>query len=304
VSDGRVFVLTGPTAAGKKSVSALIWPELGAEILSLDSMKVYRGMDVGTDKWRLAGVPVHLIDLVEPNEVFSVGRYLEAAGAKVPELAARGKAALFVGGTGLYLKALVDGLFEGPSADAALRERLRGEVANQGSAALHARLASMDPAAAARINPRDARRIVRALEVQELTGRPISALWRERTRRVVEGEIVAAALRYERAHLRERIAQRVERMFAAGLVEECRRIEATTGFSQETRNAIGYREALAHLHGELSLADAIAATTQSTFQFARRQETWFRQFKSLRWVEVTRASTAEQVADRVRHALR
>ncbi|MFO0980352.1 MAG: tRNA (adenosine(37)-N6)-dimethylallyltransferase MiaA [Planctomycetota bacterium] len=292
----RLFVLTGPTAAGKKRVAVEIAAALGAEIVSLDSMKVYRGMDVGTDKWPPAlAVPVHLVDQVDANQPFSLGRYLHAAARVVGELRGRGREALFVGGTGLYLKGLVHGLFAGPAANPELRARLHQEIAALGLRSLFERLRECDPDAAARLNANDARRIVRALEVHELTGQPISVLWRTHTRRAIDGQLTVVGLRYERAFLRERIEARVEAMFAGGLVDECARIRAGVGFCAETASAIGYREALACLAGELTLAQAIAAAKLSTWQFARRQETWFRQFPEIRWVAVGRSSRPEEI---------
>src|SRR5689334_8622126 len=223
----RAAYLMGPTAVGKTAVGVALARRRGAEVIALDSMTLYRGMDIGTAKPTLAergGVPHHLIDMLDPWESASVAEYRAWALARAAEVEARGRRALFVGGTALYLKALLRGLFEGPGADPALRAALEAEADHLGDAALHARLARADPAAAARLHVNDRRRVVRALEVIEATGRPLSALQAGHARPAAG--VLVFALERPRAELRDRIDRRVVQMFADGLVEEVRALLA------------------------------------------------------------------------------
>ena len=302
-----LFFLVGPTASGKTAVGIEAALRIGAEILSLDSMALYRGMDIGTAKptpAERARVPHHLIDIAEPHEAFSTGRYLEAAEAAIADVVGRGKLPLFVGGTALYLKALTEGFFHGPSADWALRNRLIAEAEETGVPALHERLRAVDPAAAARIHPNDLRRIVRALEVHEATGRPISEQQTQFGLASPRYECPIAGIRRERAELHERINRRVDAMFAAGLVEEVRRLLAEPrGISHAAGQFVGYREVIAHLRGELTLDEAIERVKARTRQFAKRQMTWFRSFPQIRWVDADVASSPDDLAAQVVEAL-
>lgn len=298
-----LFFLVGPTASGKTAVGIEAALRIGAEILSLDSMAVYRGMDIGTAKPTAderARVPHHLLDLAAPHEAFSTGRYLEAAEAAVADVASRGRRPLFVGGTALYLKALTEGFFHGPAADWPLRRSLIAEAEERGTPALHERLRAVDPAAAARIHPNDLRRIVRALEVYQATGRPISEQQTQFGRPSERHECRIAGIRRERSDLHERINRRVEAMFAAGLLDEVRRLlESPPGISHAAAQFVGYREAIAHLRGKLSLPEAIEKVKARTRQFAKRQLTWFRSFPQICWVDAGPASTAEALAESV-----
>lgn len=303
-----LFFLVGPTASGKTAVGIEVALRIGAEILSLDSMSLYRGMDIGTAKpsaAERARVPHHLIDIAEPHEAFSTGRYLEAAEAAIADVVSRGKRPLFVGGTALYLKALTEGFFRGPSANWALRNRLIAEAEERGVPALHERLRRVDPAAAARIHPNDLRRIVRALEVYEVTGRPISEQQSQWGTEPQAGRLChIAGIRRERADLHERINRRVDAMFAAGLVEEVRRLLADPrGVSHAASQFVGYREVIAHLRGELSLQEAIQKVKARTRQFAKRQLTWFRSFPQIRWVDARPCDEAGELAAHVIGAL-
>lgn len=275
------FVLTGPTGSGKSRLALELAERHAAEILSMDSMALYRGLDIGTAKPTAADrrrVPHHLIDVLDPWQSSSVAWWLDQARACCQDIRRRGKRVLIVGGTPLYLKALLHGLFDGPPADAALRQRLTQEAGQHGSAALHARLSAVDPAAATRLHPNDLRRVIRALEVWELTGRPISA-WQQQW---ANPPAVAQAPRVvwldlPRTELYERINRRVEQMFTDGLVEEVRTLRALPRpLSREACQALGYREVFAHLDGHASLADTIALVQTHSRQFAKRQITWFR----------------------------
>ncbi|MEW6741649.1 MAG: tRNA (adenosine(37)-N6)-dimethylallyltransferase MiaA [Planctomycetota bacterium] len=303
LSRKTVLVLTGPTASGKKSVARLIASDLHAEILAMDSVKIYRGMNIGAAKgWGGEG-PAHLIDLAEPTETFSTGSYLEAARRAVSEIRARGLLPLFVGGAGLYLFALLRGFFDGPAADAAVRERLRHEAAAAGIEHLHARLERIDPATAARVGKRDSRRIIRALEVFDLTGQPISVLRAERTRPPIDGIFRVAGLRWPRDELDARIHRRLREMFAGDFLDECRALLARGELAPEPRGAIGYREAFACLRGELDLEEAMTRATIATRRLARRQQTWFRQFPEIQWVDVDATRRLEDVAAEVKARL-
>jgi tRNA dimethylallyltransferase len=287
--------LVGPTAAGKTVAGVEMAQQLGAEILSLDSMAVYRGMDIGTakpDAATRAAVPHHLLDLVEPDQDFSVADYLAAAHRAAAEVRSRGSVVLFVGGTPLYLKALLCGIAEGPGPDWEARERLLTEARTSGPEQLHGRLAKVDPAAAAKLHPNDVRRIVRALEVVERTGRPISA-GQTHFHRPIPPEVAAAVtvLDWPRATLHERINARVDAMFAAGLVEEVRGLLAKyPAFGRTASQAAGYREVVEHLGGRIDLATAIERTQARTRQLARRQLTWFRSLSGCCWIDMSQAA--------------
>jgi tRNA dimethylallyltransferase len=261
---------------------------LQAEIVSLDSMQVYRGLDIGTAKptpAERARVAHHLIDLVGPEERYDVSRYLRDAEAALRSLAARGKRALFVGGTGLYLKVLTAGLFDGPAPDLELRARLQERARLCGLAPLHAELRQRDPASAARIHANDEKRVLRALEVLEQTGRALSAWQREwadpaRTR---AARIVGLTLDFER--LEERIRARVEAMLDAGWSDEARAVQDGPGFGPTAIQALGYREVLALARGELSRAACVERITQLTRRFAKKQHTWYRSFPAIHWLD-------------------
>lgn len=298
----RAVYLTGATASGKSAVGVHLARLIDAEILSLDSMSLYRGMDVGTAKPTLAergGVPHHLIDVLDPWESASVALYREWALAAIRDVESRGRRALFVGGTALYLKAMLRGLFDGPGADPEVRARLEAEAQAIGDAALHARLAALDPATAARLHPNDRRRVVRALEVMELTGAPFSAQQREHDRPAPAATRVFA-LDWPRAILHERIDGRVVAMFEAGLVEEVRRLQsAPRPMSWVASQGVGYREVIEHLSGAVDLPTTIARVQARTRQFAKRQGTWFRGLSEVRRVEVAPGDAPEALARRL-----
>ena len=298
------LVLTGPTGSGKSCLGVELAERMGAEIVSMDSMTLYRGMDIGTAKPgpdERARVPHHLLDVLEPWESATVAWWLERAAACCRDIAGRGKRALFVGGTPLYLKALLHGLFDGPPADPELRRRLSAEAERDGKEALHARLAEVDPASAARLHVNDVRRIVRALEVWELTGRPISA-WQTQWAvgsgqpatssgqwTVRSGEALSSLptadcllprvlwLDLPRPELYARIDARVDQMLAAGLVEEVRLLrESQRPVSREARQALGYKELGEFLDGKIRLETAAERIRTRSRNYAKRQLTWFR----------------------------
>jgi len=282
------WYLTGATASGKTSVGLELAAQLGAEIISLDSMAVYRGMDIGTAKPTLAQrrrVSHHLLDVVDPDQTFSLSNYLRLAHAAIHEVQTRGCQALFVGGTPLYLKSLLRGIFSGPPADLEFRRQIEAETAVVGCAALHQRLRQVDPLSAARLHPRDVRRIVRALEVYRATGKPISHLQLEFERAHPAEACKVFVLDWPRTELRRRIDRRVESMFALGLVDEMRSLRARyPALGRTALQAVGYREVFDLLEGRSDLAETVARIKARTWLFARRQETWFRGLSECRRV--------------------
>lgn len=280
------WFLSGPTAAGKTDLAVGLARRLDAEIVSVDSMAVYRGLDVGTAKPGpevRAAVPHHGLDLVGPDAAFSVAQWLRAAAAAVADCRDRGRRILFVGGTPLYLRALRDGLAPLPGADPSLRARLLDEAATLGSGALHARLAAIDPPAAARIHPHDLRRVVRGLEVAETTGRPLSAAFAPTPHPVFARQLLVVDV--PRRELGRRIDARVERMFAGGIVEETRAaLDLPGGIGPTARQAAGYAETLELLAGRIDRAGAIRRTQARTRQLAKRQLTWLRSFPNAVWI--------------------
>ncbi len=295
------WYLTGATAGGKSAVGLELARRLGAEIVSLDSMAVYRGMDIGTAKptpEQRAAVPHHLLDLLEPTEEFSLSQYCEAAHRTAAEIRSRGKEVLFVGGTPLYLKGLLRGVFEGPPADWEFRRQVEAEVEQLGNGPLHERLMQIDPISAVKLHKNDTRRMIRALEVYRATGQPISHLQLQFEE--PRGAVRAFVLSWPREEQHRRIEARVEAMFAAGLVEETAQLLKKHGaLGRTAAQAVGYREVIAHLSGETSLEEARAAVKARTRQFCRRQETWFRGLAELRPIPMAEpldpAATAEAI---------
>lgn len=295
-----LLALVGPTASGKTAAALELAGDLDAEIVSVDSMLLYRGMDIGTAKptaQERARVAHHLVDVADAGETFSVQRYQALARAALDDIAARGRRALLVGGSGLYFRAIVDDL-EFPATDPALRSSLEAEAEREGQPALYARLAATDPVAASRIEPGNVRRTVRALEVAAVTGRPFSsfsAAWEafppERVR--------AAGVLPDRAALDRRIEERVRTMVADGFVDEVRALLARGDVARITSGqAIGYAAIARHLAGETTIEDAIEATIRRTRAFARRQLAWFRRDPRIRWFET--ADGAEAIVDELR----
>ena len=283
------LILTGPTGSGKSGLALDLADRLDAEIVCADSMTLYRGMDIGTAKPGPADrerVPHHLLDVLDPWESASVAWWLARAAECVADIEARGKQALFVGGTTLYLDAVLHGLFDGPAADEAIRRRLGEDAERDGVEALHARLRAVDPVAAGRIHANNVRRVIRALEVYELTGRPISE-WQTQKQRERPPAFAdrCLALDLPRATLYERIDARVVAMFDAGLVEEVRTLMALPqGLSLQAGQGLGYKELLPHLAGEIAREQAIAEVQTRSRNFAKRQMTWFRHLSGCRLV--------------------
>jgi len=292
-----VRVLTGATAVGKTAAALALAERLGLELVSMDSMLVDRGMDVGTAKPTRAErerVPHHGIDVVEPHETYDVRRWLTDATHSAAEVERRGKRVLYVGGTGLYLQALVRGIFEGPPPSPAIRAALEERVRSEGSPALHVELSARDAASAARIHPNDAKRVVRALEVLEGTGRPLSAWqaewgWHGERRPERPHRVVGLALPQD--ELDAVIATRTRAMLDGGWPGEVQRILAGSGFSSSSIQALGYPEVVALVEGRATRAETEAKIAQRTRRFARRQRTWFQRFPDTLWLDPRHPST-------------
>ncbi len=271
--------ILGPTASGKSALALDLAERLGGEILCCDSMQVYRGMDIGTAKAtpaERAAVPHHLLDLVAPDEQFHAAAWAEAASALVQDAEQRERLPIIVGGTGLYYRALVRGLFEAPRPDPVIRARHQEEAGRQGVPALHERLRVIDPEAAARILPGDLVRISRALEVYEQTGVTISEQRRKRAVPPAPVRVFSVLLEFDLALLRSRIAARVDRMMSAGFLDEVRALRAAGYFAARSMQALGYKQLGAYLDGASTLEAAVADIKTATAAYARRQRTWFR----------------------------
>jgi tRNA dimethylallyltransferase len=279
-----VIAVVGPTAAGKSGLSLRLAQLLDGEIVNADSMQLYRGMDIGTAKLppgQRGGVPHHLLDIWEITRTANVSEYQRLARRAIEGIHSRGRVPIVVGGSGLYVRAVIDNL-DFPGTEPELRDRLERELAEVGPAALHARLAHLDPAAAGAILPGNGRRVVRALEVLELSGRPFSA-----TLPGYESvyDVAAVGVRVPRAQLDERIASRVAAMWQAGFVAEVRGLAAAGLRDGKTASrALGYAQVLRFLAGEWSQEEAVAQTVRATRRFARRQESWFRRDPRITWL--------------------
>jgi tRNA dimethylallyltransferase len=282
---GRFPVIIGPTAGGKSDLAVEVALRLGggapgaAEIITADSVQIYRGMDIGSAKPSAAerrGIPHHLIDIAEPTEPFTVSDWLAGAERALADIRARGRTPVLAGGTHLYIKAFLDGLFEGPEPDPSLRDRLRA----RGLPALRGELERVDPAAAARIHPNDERRTIRALEVYHQTGTPISthqSQWDAgRTRR----DCVVIGLDWPAEALNRRINARVRSMMDAGLLDEVRALHGAGRLGAQAREALGYKQLLGHLEGRATLDDAIEQIKIETRRFAKHQRTWMRRLRT------------------------
>ena len=282
----KVIVICGATATGKSDIAIEIAQELGAEIINADSMQLYRGMDIGTAKLTVEerkGIPHHLLDVLDVSEDSTVAWYQEQARAAITEIHGRGKDAVIVGGTGLYIKAILDDL-NFPDTDPEVRAKLEAELAEFGAAALFTRLEELDPAAALAIDRANTRRVIRALEVIEITGLPFTAnLPREDSSRYPDA--LQFGLVMDREHLRERIDQRVDRMWDAGFVDEVDRlISQGIGNGSTAQRALGYAQIIAMRSGTMTEEEAKEDTKRASRQYARRQETWFSRDARIQWV--------------------
>jgi len=301
-----LLVLLGPTAVGKTAVGIALAKHLDAEIVSVDSRQIYREMDIGTAKptpEERRAVPHHLLDVVFPDEPFAAADFQRLADAAIADIRRRGKVPLLVGGAGLYFRALVDGLFEGPPADPQIRARLNALADEEGNAALHARLAAVDPEAAARIHPNDRMRLVRALEVYEQTGTPISRLQTQWTPSSPRHPFIAFCLRRPRDELNRRANARVKQMLQQGLLDEVRRLRERYPPHLKAFRGFGYRELWDFLDGKHSYEKAIELLKRHTHQYAKRQMTWFRADRRLVGLDLAPDESPDAVAERILRTL-
>jgi tRNA dimethylallyltransferase len=280
-------IVLGPTGSGKSDLAISIALALGGEIVSCDSLQVYRGFNLGTAKVEVAerrGIPHHLLDLIEPAEVFTAGDYARVARACLREVAARNRVPVVVGGTGFYLRALLDGLFPGPERSPEIRARLSRREQRRGGS-LHRILSRLDPDAAARIHPSDKNKTIRALEVRLLEGRPLSALFTRGRDALTGFRPIKIGLDPPREAIYRRLDARAEQMFASGLIAEARGLLAA-GVPADAKpfESLGYRQALDVIHGRLTSQQALESTQTATRQYAKRQITWFRKEQDVHWM--------------------
>jgi len=298
----KVIVIVGPTASGKTTVSLKVASLCQGEIVSADSRQVYRHMDIGTAKptpGEIGDIPHHCIDIRNPDERFSAGEYGLEARQIISEIFLRGNTPVIVGGSGLYVQALIDGVFNGNYRDLQLRKRMKEHAVDKGLSDLYKRLCSLDPVAAQRIHPNDARRIIRALEVVELSGQPISQL---QARKTEPGSFVPVfwGLEWNREELYCRINKRVDHMLQAGLVQEVKKLKAM-GYTHEDNSldSVGYKEILAFLEGTYTIEEAIQYVKQNSRRFAKRQLTWFRRDSRIHWIHLEKPVAWDHIANTI-----
>lgn len=300
------ILILGVTASGKSQLAFTLAQSLGAEIISVDSMKVYRRMDIGTGKPPKEArekVPCHLIDVVEPSESFSVATFLELAEDAVEQIKRRERPIIAVGGTALYIKALLYGLFEGPGTDEQVRAELRARAQVEG-AELYRELEEIDPETAGRISPNDTKRIIRALEVYQITGKPISSFQRQWNTHETKHNWTIIGLRREKAEESKRINARVKKMIEACLVDEVESLLAEDKpLSKQARCAIGYADIIDYLAGAITLEDAIELMKKNTRRLAKSQRTWFKTFKDVNWLDIEPEEPVEKILIRAKELL-
>jgi tRNA dimethylallyltransferase len=301
----RLVAILGPTAVGKSALGIALAQRLDGEIISCDSTAVYRGFDIGTDKVpfdQREGVPHHLIDVADPTEEYSAARYAREAAAVIRDISTRGKLPILVGGTGLYYRALTRGFFPGPGRDSSLRARLTRVADRRGSERLHRMLRRVDPASAERIPPRDRKRVIRALEVYRLTGRPLTEHFARTEPPLPEYEVTAIGLRIPAELTAGRVARRVDAQFEGGLLDEIRGLLASgTPETAHPFSGLVYRQALEHLHGVRDEAATRALIVQENRRYARRQLIWFTKEPNLQWFYG--AGERDETLEEVAHAL-
>ncbi|TAN60221.1 tRNA (adenosine(37)-N6)-dimethylallyltransferase MiaA [bacterium] len=293
----KIFFLVGPTAIGKSALAIRLAKKLNCEIISLDSMQIYKGLDILSSKPSKSmrkAIAHHLLDIASPNQNFDAARYRKSALKKIEEIYSRGKIPLFTGGTGLYMSVLIDGIFKEVKTNEALREKLYAQAKRRGGDYLHRKLKGVDKAAAGKIHPHDLRRIIRALEVYQLTGKPISELWKKRSGLSGKYDIKIFGLNKDRQDLYNDINARVEKMFQNGLVNEVKKL-LKEKLSLTCAQAIGIKEISGYLEGVYDLAGARELLKKNTRNYAKRQLTWFKKDKRVRWIDAGKADPLKEI---------
>lgn len=282
----KIIIICGPTAVGKTHVGIELAKRYEGEVVSADSQQIWRGMDIGTAKVNLterSEIPHHLIDIAEPNEHFDAARFVELADKAIEDISSRGKKVFVVGGTGMYLRLLVNGLCEAPSQDEELRAKIETEVEAQGLQKMHEQLREIDPESALGIHPNDHTRIVRALEIYELSGTPASEFRKMHGYAEQRYDAIKIGLNIEREELYQRINERIDHMLEQGLLDEVKTLLEKYGPESQGLKAVGYREFVRHLQGEFSLERAVELAKRNSRRFAKRQLTWFRSDDEITW---------------------
>lgn len=297
--DKQRLLILGVTAGGKAKLAFELAKKMDAEIISIDSMKVYRRMDIGTakpPKDRQKQINYHLIDIVEPSEAFSVDRFLNPADKAVQEIEAKGKSVIAVGGSAMYIKAMLYGIFEGPGTDLEIRQQLKQQIEQTSLNDLYKKLVDVDPEAASKIHANDEKRIIRALEVYQLTGKPISGFQQQFDSPQQKGNWKIIGLRREKTDASSRINARVKKMIELGLVDEVKSLLAEDKpLSPQAASAIGYAEIIDHLKGNETLEKTVEKIKINTRKFAKAQRTWFKTFKNVNWLDINSDDGIEQV---------
>ena len=298
-----LWVLTGPTACDKTEIGFTVAQKIKGEIISADSMLFYRGMDIGTAKPSLDMrelVPHHFIDIVDPWESYSVGRYVDDVESLIDATDCKDRKFLIVGGSPLYIKGLVDGIFNGPAADWDIRRELEELAGEKGNQHVHDILQKIDPVKAAELHPNNLRRIIRAIEVYRITGKPVSVLQEEYKLARKSYRFKIMCIVREREDIYRRINERVETMFDKGLVDEVQSLlDNPRGLSKQAKQALGYKEVIQYLDGGLTLDDTKEMVKQSTRRFAKRQMTWFRSFPDIQWLEAEKHDGPGSISDEI-----
>jgi len=299
-----LIVIVGPTAVGKTDVGIEVARRVNGEVISGDSMQVYKYMDIGTAKpteAEMAGIPHHMIDIVDPDEEFNVARFQEMVGYHIHNINERGKVPILVGGTGLYVRAVLDHYdFSPPGESLSQRKELMDLAALKGNQCLAEMLREVDPEAAGRIHPNDTRRLVRALEVYRTTGKPISSFQYVSETSPPKYNLGYFGLTMEREKLYNRIEQRVDKMMAGGLIDEVKGlVEKGYGPQSTAMQALGYKEIIDYLEGLCTMEEAVELIKRNTRRFAKRQLTWFRRDKRIRWIEVQNYESLDKITDEI-----
>ena len=299
----NLIVIVGPTAVGKTEIGIKLAEKIGGEIISADSRQVYRFMDIGTAKPTpddCRRIPHYMIDVVNPNEDYTAADYSRGARKAIEKIFGKGKIPLLVGGSGLYIRAVIDGIFPGPGENPEVREKLEITAEKFGLASLYRKLSEVDPTAASRIHPNDKRRIIRALEVYEATGKPISALQESAKTEGAAYNPVMIGLNRQREELYRRIDERVDSIFQCGFIEEVESL-LKKGYEESliSMEALGYREVIRFLRGEINLDEVKIKVKRNTHHYARRQLTWFRKDRGITWFNMESGEKPEQIADTI-----